>query len=146
MKHLLPICLAVAALLALTKILYEGAEPPERLIGDMVQQELPPPLPPPPGAVPHESSPARRHAADAALLFARHCAACHGANGTGQSYVASQPAMPEVNDLTATEVTPDELYRTLSEGRGAMPAHARRLSEEERRELIRYITHTLHAP
>lgn len=147
MKYALTICAAVAAGAALTRMLYEGVEPPGRWIDDMTQQEMPPPQAPPPGAVPHESSPAlRRAGGGGALLFSRHCAACHGAGGTGQSYVAAQPGMPEVNDLTVTDVTPDELYRTLSEGRGAMPAHAGRLSEAERRELIRYITHTLHGP
>ena len=142
MKYAFTTCLAVAALLALMKILYEKMEPMPRLIPDMVQQTHPDPLPPPPGVVPHESSPARAPEPPE-QLFARRCAACHGESGTGQSYVASQAGMPEVNDLTSTTVTPEELYRTLSEGRGAMPAHAERLSEAERRKLIDYITHTL---
>lgn len=147
MKYALTTCLAVVALLVLTKILYEGVEPPSRWIDDMTQQEMPQPRPLPPGAVPLECSPALQRAEeDAALLFSRHCAACHGASGTGQSYVAAQPDMPEVNDLTVTDVTPEELYRTLSEGRGAMPAHAERLSDDDRRKLILYITHTLHRP
>lgn len=142
MKYVLTTCLAVAVLLALLKILYENTEPLPRLIPDMTLPDAPAPLPPPPGAVAHESTPVRTPEAPE-LLFVRRCAACHGVDGTGQSYVAAQAGMPEVNDLTSTTVTPEELYRTLSEGRGAMPAHAERLSEAERRKLIDYITHTL---
>lgn len=143
MKYVFITSLAGALLLVFISIVHEGAEPPGHLIYDMVPPQQPPPRPAPPSAVQHESSPALPREDEAALIFARHCAACHGASGTGRSYVAAQPGMPEVNDLTVPGVTPEELFRTLSEGRGAMPAHAERLSEQARRELIRYITHTL---
>lgn len=148
MKYTALTCLIVAALLIGVKILYERLEPPPRLIHDMtLPTEERATLPPPAGTVPLMSSPALPSAQkEAAELFALHCAACHDAKGTGQSYVAAQPGMPEVNDLTVSDVTLEELYRTLSDGRGAMPAHADRLSEEERRRLIHYITHTLRQP
>lgn len=140
-------CAAGAAALALAKIWWEPLEPPGRLVQEMTQPVGPAPQAPPAGAVPHCSSPAlRRTSPEAPELFARHCAACHGAAGTGKSYVAAQPGMPEVNDLTASNVTPDELLRTLTEGRGAMPAHGDRLSEEARRALIQYIINTLQIP
>ena len=140
------LCAAVvgaAAAVVAVQILCEQVEPPERVITDMVHREARPALPPPPGAVPHICTPRRTPQTDAPALFARHCAACHGADGTGRSYVATRPGMPEVNDLTASEVSPEELSRTLTEGRGAMPAHADRLTEQERNNLIHYILHTL---
>lgn len=142
------VVIGLATILMLAKIFFTRLEPPPRIIPDMVSRPgvMYPQLPPP-EAVPHESSPASQdEALDAAVLFARHCAACHGADGTGRSYVAAQPGMPEVNDLTATAVSPDELYRTLSNGRGAMPAHQTRLSEQARHRLIQYILHHLHQP
>ena len=135
-----------AASLWLWKITSSGAEPPARLIRDM---ELPtgrPHLPPPPGAVPFDS-PAAEAAPEpnGAALFSRYCATCHGEDGSGQSFVASQPGMPDVSNLTQTDSTADELYRTLSEGRGAMPSFGSRLSEAERRQLILFLQ-TLHRP
>lgn len=139
--------LAAAALLLFSKIRLESVEPPARIIPDMTLPSTSAPQAPPPGIVPHSSSPALKQTeTDAPTLFAQRCAACHGANGNGQSYVAAQQGMPEVNDLTTGTVTPEELYRTLTEGRGAMPAHGERLSEQARRELIQYIQTTLHQP
>lgn len=144
MKWFLISCIVAAGALFCAKVAFG---PPARLIDDMAQPMGRGVLSFPPGAVPHESSRAlQRQKTDAPTLFEWRCAACHGADGTGKSYVAAQPGMPEVNDLTTGIVTPDELYRILTEGRGAMPPHADRLSEEERRSLIYYITHTLHRP
>lgn len=140
------LALGVAALWCRRMILVE-AEPPPRIVRDMTCRPETPPRPIPPGAIPFEE--ADRHPAaaspDGEELFLLHCAACHGADGTGQSYVARQSGMPDVSDLTATDSSPEELSRTLDEGRGAMPAFGARLGEEKRRALIRYIT-TLHRP
>lgn len=151
MKRPYAILIAAAAawglLLWLGRICYSPLEPPGHLLPSMDAPPARPPCPPPPGAVPHESSAgAGRPSPGAAELFARSCAACHGASGDAKSYVAAQPGMPEVNNLTTGDVTPEELYRTLTEGRGAMPAHASRLSEADRRRLIHFITHTLRKP
>lgn len=149
MKYALIICFAaVAGLLALSavRLLRESSEPFGRIIPDMaVDATRYVSVAPPPGVVPHDSSPTLQRAAVAPeTLFERHCAACHGKRGDGCSYVAAQPGMPEVNDLTTSAVTPDEMFQTLTEGRGAMPAHKTRLSDSERRSLILYIRTHLH--
>lgn len=139
--------LALGALaLWVGRILYPGAEPPPRLVQDMAQRPLPPRFAAmPAGAVPFAADDSLPSESSGEALFLLHCAACHGADGSGRSFVAQQPGMPDVSDLTSTASSPDELFRTLSQGRGAMPAFASRLSEAKRRLLIPYIT-TLHRP
>lgn len=136
-----------AAALWVWRITSAHAEPLPRLIQDMAEQpgrlkRLPPP---PEGAVPFCTPGGEElRQADGGEIYLRCCAACHGAEGTGESYVASQPGMPDVSDLTRTDLSPEELYHTLTSGRGAMPAFGVRLSEHSRRQLLQYITTTLH--
>lgn len=145
--YLLFLLLALSALtLWVWKILHEGSEPLSPLVQDMVHQPMrQPSLPPPPGAVPFNSGASALPPPSGEALFLQHCAVCHGVGGTGQSYVAQQTGMPEISDLSATASTPAELARTLTEGRGSMPAFGTRLSEEKRQLLLQYIQ-TLHQP
>lgn len=122
----------------LVKILYEGVEPPARLVQDMVQKPERPHREPPPGAVPFGHT-SKEPELSGQELFLRHCATCHGENGMGKSFVAQQPGMPDVSDLTSSTATEDEQLRILTQGRGAMPAFGTRLSAPQRHLLIRYI-------
>lgn len=122
----------------LWKITYAGAAPPPRLIHDMSTRPEYPMQAPPPGAVPYMPT-EQSSGEDAAELFSLHCAACHGVGGNGKSYVAAQPGMPDVGDLTAPSSTPEERASILAEGRGAMPAFEKRLTTDQRNRLIDYI-------
>lgn len=136
-----PLCVTMilgVGALWLWKVMNESAEPPPRLISDMVHPPERPHSPPPPGVIPFGGAP-EGTAEEGSALFLLHCAACHGAGGTGKSYVAQQPGMPEISDLTASDSTPEEQLRILSEGKGAMPAFGSRLSEAARQQLILYL-------
>ena len=139
--------LLILSVLALRgwKIVHEAAAPPAKPVQDMDHRPRHAYRPPPAGAVPFSEPGTRSPRANGESLFLLHCATCHGAAGNGQSFVAQQPGMPDVSDLTTTTSTPEELYRTLSEGRGAMPAFAPRLNDAHRRLLIQHIR-TLHQP
>lgn len=113
-----------------------GVAPPAPLVPDMVAQPRPTYAPPPPASVPFDTG---APAPEAAELYRRSCAACHGGDATGRSYVTQQEGMPQVADLTASTSTEDEQLDILANGRGAMPAFARRLSETQRKLLIHYI-------
>ena len=145
--YLLFFALALAALgLWGWKILHEASEPPAPLVQDMMHRPLSrAPQPPPPGTVPLGGEERTLPHPSGEALFLQYCAVCHGAGGSGQSFMTQQADMPEVSDLTTTTSTPDTLYRTLTEGRGSMPAFGTRLSNESRRRLIQYIE-TLHQP
>lgn len=124
----------------------EHAEPLPRLVQDMTARPARRYAQPPAGAVPFEqAAPLPPSERSGEALFLLHCAACHGADATGRSYVAQQPGMPDVSDLTTTEADAEELSRILADGRGAMPAFAPQLSEGKRKLILQYIT-TLHKP
>ena len=136
-----PLCVTMilgVSALWLWKVMHEDTEPPPRLIQDMAQPPERPHSSPPPGAIPLGGIP-KDEATEGKELFLLHCAACHGAKGTGKSYVSQQPGMPEISDLTASDSTPEEQLRTLAEGKGAMPAFGTRLSEATRQQLILYL-------
>ena len=147
MKYGIILWAAFAAIFLLItgKILLKQATPLPHIINDMAELPVHRVSPPPPGAEPFAPTEQPPAPADGAALFALHCAACHGVNGTGQSYVASRPGMPEVSDLSSTASTEAELLDTLTNGRGAMPAFLSRLSAAARQALIHHILH-LHHP
>ena len=128
----------------LWKIMSETAEPLPSVVQDMTTRPQRPHLPPPPGSVPFGGEPDTPSEAGE-TLFVLYCAACHGARGDGASFVAQQPGMPEVGNLVTTDTTPEEQARILAQGRGAMPAFAPRLTENQRRQILRFIP-TLHRP
>ena len=123
------------------RLISPGSEPPPQLVQDMTRAPKHPYRPAPVGIVPFaEQTTAPRPESSGQELFLLRCAACHGTDGTGSSFTARQPGMPDVSNLTTTTSPPEELLRTLTEGRGAMPAFGPRLSDEQRRLLIQYIT------
>lgn len=78
---------------------------------------------------------------DAEALYAKNCASCHGDSGRGDGpsglFLKRKPV-----DLRSTEVrklSDDELFARISEGRPPMPGFGRRLTDEERRALVRYV-------
>ena len=74
-------------------------------------------------------------------LYADRCADCHGRKGRGDgnsgSDLESRPS-----DLTASSVqtqTDGALFWKISEGRRPMPAYNRKLSEEQRWQVVHYL-------
>ncbi len=109
---------------------------PVQLVQDMAQAPSHLQQIPPAGVIPFGEP---RPALAADRLFLYHCSACHGNNGTGQSYVAAYNGMPTVGNLSTLNKTPTELKHSILHGRGAMPAFRNRLNTQESDSLIPYI-------
>ena len=76
------------------------------------------------------------------VLFATHCAACHGETGAGDGPLAETLPAPPANFSVHVPFHPDGvLYAWISDGiRGTgMPAWASQLSEQERWDLVNYL-------
>ena len=72
-------------------------------------------------------------------LYKSKCASCHGADGAGQTPVGKSL---KVKDLRAAEVqkqTDLELTKTISGGKGKMPAYGKQLSTAQIQSLIAHI-------
>lgn len=81
-------------------------------------------------------------------IYARYCAECHGENGLGDGPSALQipagvPAFAESSALT--DERPTDLFQTITQGAGPMPAFNDMLSAAERWDAIAYLYH-LQAP
>jgi mono/diheme cytochrome c family protein len=76
---------------------------------------------------------------DGAENFKAKCAACHGADGTGNT--AAGKAM-KVRDLSSADVqgqTDAQLLEIIAKGKGKMPGYEKSLGAEKCNELVAYI-------
>jgi len=76
---------------------------------------------------------------DGASLFKGKCAACHGADGSGNS--AAGKAM-HVRDLASADVqkqTDAELTALITNGKGGMPAYKDKLTADQIKQLVGFI-------
>ena len=77
-----------------------------------------------------------------AKLFQRNCAVCHGETGDGkgpwQNILTTQPSDFADAHMMA-EHTDGELFWKISTGREQMPAFEKKLSEQERWQLVNYL-------
>jgi mono/diheme cytochrome c family protein len=74
-------------------------------------------------------------------IYAKECAACHGAVGRGDGPDAKDLSRPP-SDLTAPttrQQSDGELFWKLTEGRRPMPRFGRTLSDEQRWHVVNYI-------
>ncbi len=78
-------------------------------------------------------------AEDAAAIYKRQCASCHGADGAGQT--GAGKAL-KVRDLRSPEVqgqSDEQLFNAISKGKGKMPAYGQKLGEANAHALVKYI-------
>jgi mono/diheme cytochrome c family protein len=87
--------------------------------------------------------PATPAAVDAGMqLYTNHCRSCHGKNGDGKGEKASELSVApgDFTDARKMDATTDgELYWQITKGRMPMPAFQRKLTDNERWELVDYI-------
>ena len=85
------------------------------------------------------SSATSGHAPDAASLYNRQCAKCHGRDGRSKT---ARGRSTHSRDLTSSEwqdnVSDERIYNSISNGKGKMPAF-KKLSETEIDSLVNYV-------
>lgn len=76
---------------------------------------------------------------DAAALFKTKCAACHGADGKGETAIGKANKM---RDLASPEVQAQgdgDLTALIENGKGKMPAYGKSLKPEQVKDLVGYV-------
>jgi len=68
-------------------------------------------------------------------IFNENCASCHGGDGSGLALGSTDFTDPHQTG----QLAPRDLYRTITQGRGSMPAWQSRLSQDERWDVIDYL-------
>ena len=77
---------------------------------------------------------------DAGLLFAGHCATCHGRDGRAKTFKAKFNHARNLTDPAwQAEVSDERLFNSITNGRGKMPAFGKKFSEAETSRLVAYV-------
>lgn len=96
-----------------------------------------------PGRAAHsanDNKSAPRGGRDAAAIYAKSCATCHGKDGRAKTFKAKFNRARNLTDATwQADVSDERLYNSISNGRGKMPAFGKKLSEEEINDLVAYV-------
>ena len=73
----------------------------------------------------------------ATALYAKHCATCHGKDGRAKTFKAKFNKARNLTEPGWQEAVSDErIYNSLTNGRGKMPAFAKKMSEAEINSLV----------
>ncbi len=68
----------------------------------------------------------------ATALYAKHCASCHGKDGRSKTFKAKFNKARNLTEPGWQEAVSDErIYNSIANGRGKMPAFAKKFSEAE---------------
>ncbi len=78
-------------------------------------------------------------AQDAAGLFKAKCAACHGADGGGNTAVGKSLKLRDLRSADVQKQTNEELTAIITNGKGGMPAYKDKLTGDQIKELVAHI-------
>ncbi|HYP02656.1 MAG TPA: cytochrome c [Pyrinomonadaceae bacterium] len=77
---------------------------------------------------------------DARAMFEGKCATCHGKDGRAKTFKAKFNKARDLTDAAwQGEVSDERIYNSIANGRGKMPAFAKKFSREEIDVLARYV-------
>jgi cytochrome c oxidase cbb3-type subunit 3 len=80
-------------------------------------------------------------ARDAATLYGKHCATCHGKDGRAKTFKAKLNGARNLTDAAWQQDASDErLFNSISNGKGKkMPAFSKKFSESEINALVAFV-------
>jgi len=78
-------------------------------------------------------------AQDAAGLFKTKCAACHGADGSGNTAVGKSMKLRDLGSADVQKQTDAELTAMIVSGKGAMPAYKDKLTSDQIKQVVGFI-------
>ena len=76
---------------------------------------------------------------DAAALYKSKCAACHGADGKGDTPVGKKLGVKNFHDPDCAKLTDADFFKVTKEGKGKMPAYDKKLTDDQIKALVKYI-------
>jgi len=77
--------------------------------------------------------------ADGAALYKAKCAACHAADGSGSTTVGKNLKVTPFASSDVQKRTDAELTKTISDGKGKMPAYGKKMTPAEIESLVAVI-------
>jgi mono/diheme cytochrome c family protein len=79
------------------------------------------------------------HAQDTAALYKAKCAMCHGPDGKGETPAGKSMGVKSFSSPEVAKAKDAELIEITSKGKGKMPAYDKKLTEDQIKELIKFI-------
>lgn len=76
---------------------------------------------------------------DGASLFKAKCAACHGADGSGNTTVGKSMKIRDFHSADVQKQTDAQLTDMIATGKGAMPAYKGKLTDDQIKQIVGYI-------
>jgi cytochrome c6 len=73
-----------------------------------------------------------------ATLFKQKCAACHGADGKGDTPTGKSTKVRSFADPEVAKMSDEELAAAIEKGKGKMPPYAKSLKPDEIKALVAY--------
>jgi mono/diheme cytochrome c family protein len=83
--------------------------------------------------------PVRADDAASANLFQTKCAACHGADGAGNTTVGKTLMVKDLRDPEIQKATDDALTMIITKGKDKMPAYEKSLKPDDIKGLVAFI-------
>ena len=80
-----------------------------------------------------------RAADDAAALYKAKCAACHGADGSGNTAMGKAFKLRDLGSNEVQAQTDAQLIAITSDGKNKMPAYKGKLTDEQIKGIVGYI-------
>ena len=78
-------------------------------------------------------------AEDAAGLYKAKCAACHGADGKGDTAMGKKLGVRDFASPEVQKMSDDELTAVIADGKNKMPSYKKSLKADQIKELVGYI-------
>jgi cytochrome c6 len=78
-------------------------------------------------------------AADAAATFKAKCAACHGADGSGNTAVGKSMHLRDLGSADVQKQTDSDLSTMISSGKGGMPAFKGKITDDQIKQMVTFI-------
>jgi mono/diheme cytochrome c family protein len=72
-------------------------------------------------------------------LYKAKCAACHGADGKGETTVGKSNKVRDLGSADVQGQSDDAIAAIISSGKGKMPAYGKSLKPEQIKDLVAYI-------
>ncbi len=74
-----------------------------------------------------------------AALYKQKCAACHGADGQGDTAAGKSMKIRSFADPEVAKMSDDELAGAIEKGKGKMPAYGKSMKPDEIKAMVAYI-------
>ncbi len=76
---------------------------------------------------------------DVATLFKAKCAACHGADGSGNTVMGKKLKVRDLRSADVQGQSDAQLTAVISKGKGKMPPYEKSLNQQQVQELVAFI-------